>query len=493
MRAAMARGAAWMVLFRLFDRSIGVVSTTVLARLLIPADFGLVAMAMSVIAIVELATSFSFEMALIQKADPLPEHFNTAWTLNILMAVGGAIVTAALAFPAASFYGDSRLVAVMFVIGAAWLVSGFENTGVANFRREMNFSAEFRWMASRRVVGFVVTMIAAVAFRSYWALVIGQATGRLMGVVMSYVMQPFRPRFALSRSRELFSFSGWVLIANIAGVALSRLPQIYVGRVFGAQSLGAYSVGSEIAQLAHTELVAPINRAMFPGYARLAQDAESFRRVCIDATAAILLIVLPASAAVAVLAAPVVRVLLGTQWQAAVPIIQILAFSGAIAALNSNNISAYLALGKPYLSVLILITRLLVFVVVVAILSSSREVASVAYAELAASVGCLAVSLPILLRSLRLGVVEYVASLWRPLLASGVGAAAVHLAVGATGLADTLGGAIGRLAIGLAVGAVVYPLTLWVLWRLSGRPAGVELMAGTRIASALRKFVRRAG
>jgi lipopolysaccharide exporter len=176
-----------------------------------------------------------------------------------------------------------------------------------------------------------------------------------------------------------------------------------------------------------------------------------------------------------------------------VPIIQILAFSGAIAALNSNNISAYLALGKPYLSVLILITRLLVFVVVVAIFSTSREVASVAYAELAASVGCLAVSLPILLRSLRLGVVEYVASLWRPLLASGVGAAAVHLAVGATGLADTLGGAIGRLAIGLAVGAVVYPLTLWVLWRLSGRPAGVEVMAGTRIASTLRKFVRRAG
>src|SRR5450755_2679114 len=89
MRAEMARGAAWMVLFRLFDRSIGIVSTTVLARLLVPADFGLVAMAMSVIAIVELATAFSFEMALIQKPDPLREHFNTAWTLNILVALGG--------------------------------------------------------------------------------------------------------------------------------------------------------------------------------------------------------------------------------------------------------------------------------------------------------------------------------------------------------------------------------------------------------------------
>lgn len=492
MRAAMARGAAWMVLFRLFDRSIGVVSTTVLARLLVPADFGLVAMAMSVIAIVELATAFSFEIALIQKTDPLPEHFDTAWTLNIMMAVGGAIVTASLAFPAASFYGDPRLVPVMFVIGAAWLCSGFENTGIANFRREMNFSAEFRWMASRRVVGFVVTMVAAVTFHSYWALVIGSVTGRITGVVMSYLMHPYRPRFALSRSRELFSFSGWMLIGNIAGAALSRLPQIYVGRVFGAQLLGAYSVGSEIAQLAHTELVAPINRAMFPGYARLAQDPESFRRVCIDATAAILLIVLPASAAIAVLAEPVVRVLLGTQWHEAVPIIRILAFSGAISAVNSNNISAYLALGKPYLSVLIHVTRLFVFVAVVAAFASGREFASVAYAELAASFACLAVSLPILLKSLRLGVTEYVASLWRPLLASGVGAAAVHAAVSAIGGVDTFAGAVGHLAVGLTVGAVIYPLTLWVLWRLSGRPSGVEAIAGTRIADALTKILRRA-
>src|SRR5690349_8288264 len=116
MRADMARGAAWMVLFRLFDRSVGIVSTAVLARLLVPADFGLVAMAMSVIAIIELATAFSFEVALIQKADPGREHYDTAWTLNILMAAGAALLTAALAAPAASMYGDQRLVAVMLCI-----------------------------------------------------------------------------------------------------------------------------------------------------------------------------------------------------------------------------------------------------------------------------------------------------------------------------------------------------------------------------------------
>jgi lipopolysaccharide exporter len=487
----MARGAAWMVLFRLFDRSIGIVSTTVLARLLVPADFGLVAMAMSVIAIVELATAFSFEMALIQKADPQPAHFDTAWTLNIVMALGGAAVTAALAVPAASFYADARLVPVMLVIGAAWLVSGFENTGIANFRREMNFSAEFRWMASKRVAGFIVTMAAAVMFRSYWALVIGQVTGRVTGVVASYLMHSYRPRFSLSRARELLSFSGWMLAGNIIAVVLGRLPQIYVGRLFGAQLLGAYSVGSEIAQLAHTELVAPINRAMFPGYARLATDPEAFRRVCVDASAAILLVVLPASTAIAVLAEPMVRVLLGTQWQQAVPIIQILAFSGAITAINSNSVSAYLALGKPYLTVLVLVTRLVVFVAVIAAIGSVGGVTGVAFAELAASVVCLAVSLPILLVSLRLSAMAYVASLWRPLLGSGIAAVAVAAAVAAVDGSDSFLRAVLQLAVGLTVGAVTYPLALWMLWRLSGRPEGVETMAGSRIAEAAMKFLQR--
>src|SRR5438132_11910652 len=235
MRAEMARGAAWMVLFRLFDRSIGVISTTILARLLVPADFGLVAMAMSVIAIVELATSFSFEIALIQSPDPQREHFDTAWTLNVLVAIGGAIVTALAAYPTASFYGDPRLAPVMFAIGGAWFIMGFENIGTVNFRREMNFSTEFKWMASKRVISFIVTLTAAWIFRSYWALVIGTATGRIAGVTLSYVMHPYRPRLTLSRTRELFSFSGWMLANNIIGVIFSRIPHFFVGRGFGWQ------------------------------------------------------------------------------------------------------------------------------------------------------------------------------------------------------------------------------------------------------------------
>ena len=493
MRAEMARGAAWMVLFRVFDRCVGLVSTAFLARLLLPSDFGLVAMAMSVIAIIELATAFSFEIALIQNPDPQREHFDTAWTLNIFTAIAGAIATAALAYPAASFYGDARLVPMMFAIGAAWLVSGFENTGTANFRRDMNFSAEFRLMASKRVIAFFVTLAAALLFRSYWALVIGSATGRVAGVALSYLLHPFRPRLSLSRARELFSFSGWLLVNNIGGALLSRLPHFYVGRVFGAQTLGAYTVGAEIAQLPQTELVAPINRAMFPGYARLVSDPEAFRRVCTEATAAILLVVLPVSSAVAVLAAPMVRILLGDQWHAAVPVIQILAFAGAVSALTSNNVSVYLALGRPHLTTVILLTRVLIFVAVVFAFAQGRSVVAVAYAELVAALGSLFVSLPTLFSVLKLRVRDYLASLWRPMLASAIGATAVHVAIGAVDQANTISAAVLQLLVGLPLGAALYVFLLWSLWALSGRPDTVEPMLGRRIRDAIPGSLRRAG
>jgi len=478
MRSEIARGAAWMVLLRLFDRSLGIISTTVLARLLVPADFGLVAMAMSVIAIIELATAFSFEIALIQESDPQREHFDTAWTLNILIALAGAAVTAAMAWPTATFYGDQRLAPVMLVIGGAWLVSGFENTGTVNFRREMNFSAEFRWMASKRVVSFIITLVAAFTLHSYWALVIGMATARLSGVALSYLVHPFRPRLGLSKARELFSFSGWVLANNFATVIFGRLPQIYVGRAFGAEPLGAYTVGSEIAQLPHTELVAPINRAMFPGYARLVGDLPSFRKVCVEGTAVLLIVVLPASAAVAILAGPIVRILLGTQWWQAVPIIQILALAGAFTALNANTIAAYLALGKPHVPTVALAVRVAVFVVAILVFTRGQGMFAVAYAELLAAAVTLSVSLPLLLSTLQVKLRDYAATLWRPLVASVLGAGLVYAVAGTGGPVESFSKALVHLLGGLAVGAVAYPSLLWMLWHLSGRPEGAETALG---------------
>lgn len=493
MRREIAKGATWMVLFRLFDRLVGLASTVILARLLLPSDFGVVAMAMSVIGLIELATAFSFEIALIQKPDPKRVHFDTAWTLNVLLAAGGALVTVALAHPTAAFYGEPRLAPMLWAIAAAWLVSGFENIGIVEFRRQMDFAREFRFLATKRCATFLVTLAAAFALRSYWALVIGMAAGRVFGVLLSYAMHPFRPRPSLAASRELFGFSGWMLANNIANAAIGRVPQFFVGRLLGAPALGAYTMGAEIAQLAYTELVAPISRALIPGYSRLAGDADALRRICIDSAAAVMLIVLPASIGLALVADPLVRVVLGEKWGEAVPVIQILAFTGITNGFLSNNAAAYIALGRPYLTTAVLVTRLTVLALVLMALSFAGRVSlpALAAAEVVATLAALCVGYPLLFSALRIRIGQYLAALWRPLFASGAMALAVTAASAVVERDPGFATALAQLAVGVGLGVVTYALALRLLWQLSGRPPGVEVELARFAVSIYRSVVRR--
>lgn len=493
MSGDIARGAAWMVLFRLLDRSVGVVSTVVLARLLVPADFGLVAMAMSIIAVVELATAFGFEIALIQKRDAVREHFDTAWTLNLIVALLGAGVTVAAAAPTAGFYGDPRLMPVMLAIAAAWAVYGVENIGTVHFRREMDFGAEFRFMASKRLIAFVATISAALLLRSYWALVIGSMTGRVAGVALSYLLHPYRPRLALSRARELFSFSGWMLANNVASVLLSKVPHFVVGRMLGAQAVGTYTVAGEFAQLAQTELIAPINRAMFPGYSRLVSDPVAFRRTCLGATELIMLIVLPVSVGIAVLAGPFIRLLLGAQWGEAVPVIQVLAFAGAVQALTSNNVSVYLALGRPHLVTTILVARLVSLAIGIALLYRDGGLLGVAHAELWSSLASMAVSLPTLFLTVRLTVREYLRALWRPVIASAAMGWIVMQVATQPFDQLTAGLAARELFTGTLLGMLAYPALLAAAWWLAGRPESMETLLLRKLAGAWRARQARAG
>lgn len=201
--AKVAGGAAWMLLFKVAERAMSVIGIVILARLLLPEDFGLVAMATSVIALLEVLGTFSFDLAIIQRKEPTREHYDTAWTMNVLAATGGAVATALVAWPAAQFYSEPRLVGVMHVLALCWALQGLENIGTVNFRREMNFSREFHFLFAKKLWSFVVTVVLAWAFRNYWALLIGTLSSRVFGVALSYFMHPYRPRPSLARRREL--------------------------------------------------------------------------------------------------------------------------------------------------------------------------------------------------------------------------------------------------------------------------------------------------
>lgn len=189
----MASGAAWMVSARVIDKVLGLISTLILARLLAPADFGLVAMAVSIVALSELLSAFSFDTALVANAKPPESHYHTAWTLNVLFLGCTAILVTAFAYPASILFDDPRLVPTIAVLGLSLAIQGFENIGIVAFRKEMRFGKDFAFMLSKRVIGPCVTLPVAFATRSHWALVVGIVASRSACILLSYSMHPFRP------------------------------------------------------------------------------------------------------------------------------------------------------------------------------------------------------------------------------------------------------------------------------------------------------------
>ena len=154
MTRRVAIGALWMALFKLLERGISLISTLILARLLLPRDFGIVAMGTSLIALLELISAFGLETALIQRRQVDEKHYNAAWTLNILAGGIVGVLMIAIAVPASHFYREPNLVLVVMALGVCAIVQGLENIRVVDFRRNLDFDREFRYLLTKKVMQY---------------------------------------------------------------------------------------------------------------------------------------------------------------------------------------------------------------------------------------------------------------------------------------------------------------------------------------------------
>ncbi|MDD5330463.1 MAG: lipopolysaccharide biosynthesis protein [Sulfuricella sp.] len=482
------RGTAWMMLLRLAERSVGLVSTLILARMLAPADFGLVAMAMAVVAMTELMGAFGFDTALIQRRDAKRAHYDTAWTFNILFAVGAALLLLLLAFPAAGFYREPRLQGILPILAMGALVQGFENIGTVAFRKELDFRREFWFVLSKRLATFGVTMALALMFRSYWALVGGVVTGKLFSVWISYRLHPYRPRFTLAARQDLFHFSKWLFFSNLVLFLQNKSADFILGRTVGAYGLGIYNVAFEIAALPSTELISPLNRVAFPAYSRLAEDLPELRRKFLEVFGVIALISFPVATGLACVAAPAVLVLLGNKWVEAIPLLRVLTIAGLIGALQSNLHLMIVALGKPKANTLVSTATLIVSLPIFVAASLRYGAVGAAWAFLVFSIVGLGTLHFVFFRLSGVQAGAYAATLWRPILSSAALALAVMAAErmfdGAFGQA---GNAL-KLAMLVLVGALAYAVTILAAWRLSGRPDSAEKMILGFLCARLSRF-----
>ncbi len=458
-----------MVAGRWMLRGIGLVSTVILARLLVPADFGLIASAMLVIGALQVLTETGQRAAIIRMRDPQRAHYDSAWTMGLLIGFSVAGVLALLAPFVAVWLDDPRLSWIVWALALRPVIQAFENIGLVDLQRHFDFRRDLQIMLFGKLAGFAVTVTLAFLLRNYWALIAGTLAQAVVGVVVSYVFIPYRPRMALSRARELWSFSIWSLVTSIGNYCATRADHVAVAATLGPEAMGTYTVGAELAALPTEELVVPPVRALYAVYARVSHDQAAMQAHYLTALSFVALVACATGTGMALVAEDVVAVVLGPRWSGAVQVLPWIAVaSGAMGVARSVN-PVLLAAGHARANAL----RALAFagfLLCAALIGADwRGVEGVAIAYLVVTLAFVPIMFALLVRILNVPVTGIVRAVWRPLCAAAGMAGvviAVHPHLPSVPWIRLIGDA--------AAGALAYAIVLVGLWAAAGRPDGVE-------------------
>lgn len=487
-RVSAARGAVLVVGMRWVDRLIGFVSTLILARLLVPDDFGIVAMASIIVGLIDTLLDLGVGSALVQNKAATRDDFDTAWTLRLMQAGFAALIIWFAAPLAADYFRDPRVLDVIRLMSVTILIGGFENIGIVAFQKNMEFGRDFQFFFFRRVAGFVVTIALALWWQSYWAMVVGALAGRSLGVVISYILHEYRPRFSLIRLRKIWSFSQWILVRNLGNFGQMQIDKFLVGRRADASTMGAYTLADEIAAMPSTELLAPLGRVLFPLFVDAASDPQRLKNAFCKALGIQSLLALPAGVGLYIVARDAVLLLLGDRWLPAVPLVETLALISVVSALTYSGSYLLLALGKVSLQAALAWIQLVLLASLTILVFPDVGAQGIAHIRLATSAFGLLVFVALVLHYVKvLCLIDFLESAWRPLFATGIMALVLSQMPSIPGIPLFF-----KLVLSIGVGGIAYALAILVLWRLTACVDGAEsyLLEQVRMKDRVRRWMR---
>lgn len=485
-RAHAVRGAAWMTGLQWAVRALGIASTAILARLLTPADFGVVAMASLSMAIVAMFGVSGQDLALIRMGRPSRDYFDSAWTVEVIVGVvlfGVAIVSA----PVAGMYFHSEKVElVIYVLSLRLLLEGFKNIGLVFFRIDLDFAKEFRYFTLRKLYGVVLGVLCVLILRNFWGLAIAVVLSKAVDVMLSYWMHPFRPRFRLNRAREIWSYSSWMLIVTHGRHFAARADEYVVGAISSAGVMGAYNVGADISVTPTVDLVEPVMRALFPVYSRLLSNPERLRAAALLVIAATATVCLATGPGVAGIARELTLLLLGPQWKEATSLVFWFGIGAIPVGIRVALYSILEVTGHLRSTAIAVWGRLAVLIPTLFVAGSWGGAVAIAEAQAVLGVLALAGDFFVLRRSVGVGLADIARCLYRPAAAASAMLCVLYALDRATQLPLAA-----SLAIKIAAGGAAYLGTLTLVWLLARRPDGVEVVAFANAATVIRRCLRR--
>lgn len=447
------RGMYWAYGSYVGLRLMTLFATAILTRLLSPKDFGIVAVATTLMAFLDVLRGLGVSQALVIAPEgEVSEQADTAFALSVVIGAVLMLVAAALGPLAAKFFHQPMLVAVMPVLGTTFFILGLSSTHYALAMRSIDFrsrtAAELVEGGIRGVAGIVLAFAGA----GVWALVLGYVAGNIAMTVILWKLIPWRPRRpqGLSGLRTLLSFGGYITGIGVMAAFLTQFDNLVVGRILGATELGFYSIATKIPGLFILNIAVVAGQVLFPAFAML--DADALKRGIITSFRYVATVVFPLTAYLIILAEPVTIGVFGPKWHGAVDAARVLCLWAAMSPISMVCGNAFMSQGRARLLFFLAIPQAIALVIG-SLLAAPHGIVAVSWVQAAIAIVAQAVTLVIAKRMFHLSVRSLLGAFAPPILASMALAAAlavVLLLVSApwpTIIAGAAGGGLVYLAV----------------------------------------------
>lgn len=316
----------WNMLGKLIVRSLGVVSTLILVRLLDPQDFGLVAIGMMLIGFFEVLSDAGINRYLILHPSPTDDDYNGAWTLNICFRFALLAILALLAPQAALLFENPNLVIVIYFMCLTQVIFSFRNIGMVKLEKQINYKTENKVLVTSKLVSFVVVLVCAFYLRNYFALLLATLVNVVTNVIGSYLVISYRPKLNFNFSSDMFSFSKFLLLRNVLSYSRSQMDILLVSKRFGDIATGQFSVARRFSVMPQSELIVPAMRPVFSGLSKFKEQPDKLLDNSLGLLFISYVLVFPCAFGLFAIAKPFTDLVLGEKWAEVSEFIGVLSF-----------------------------------------------------------------------------------------------------------------------------------------------------------------------
>ncbi len=351
LRDRVMKAGGWVTAGFVLDKVIAAVQLAILARLLTPADFGLVAASAVVLLTLLTLSEVGLEPALVTRDEVGERDLAVAWTLSLARGTVLACAVWLLADFVAAFFRTPELKYLLRVHAVVLIIQGVQSPALALLLRNLDLKRRVQLDLTRRVIDAGATIALAVWLRSVWALLLGQILGQIVSSALSYRLAPFHPRFSLHRTTlgYFFRYGKHLNLTSILILGVMSGGEIVIGRVLGMDALGFYQIALTIPALIGARAAYVMKHVSFPTYAILKTDPRGTVRAFAFQTGLVGLVLIPVAVGVALAAPDLVRIVFGPQWLGAVEPLQILCVYAVCAGLSGMMASLHYGLDRPEL------------------------------------------------------------------------------------------------------------------------------------------------